>query len=161
MKIVLQATAISDLELVIQAERHIDNCNYVYQWSLEQHQAALTNPNQRHYIIINKDNSEFCGYIILDSVQDSSGSINFRRFVVTKKGHGIGRIALGLIKHIAFNELNAHRLWLDVFTDNIRAYELYKKVGFRTEGTLIESYLRNGEYVSQHVMAILMHEFKK
>lgn len=161
MEIILQATTINDLEHVIQAERHMDNCNYVYQWSLEQHKAALTNPDQRHYVIINKDNSDFCGYIILDNVQDSSGSINFRRFVVTKKGNGIGRTALDLIKHIAFNELNAHRLWLDVFTDNIRAYELYKKVGFRTEGTLIESYLRNGEYVSQHVMAILVHEFKK
>lgn len=158
MNIILRPTQISDLECVLEAEQHPDNCNYVYQWSLEQHKSALTDTNQRHYIISN-DDVKFLGYIILDQVEDSSKSINFRRFVVTQKGQGIGKLALEAIKKIAFTELNAHRLWLDVFTDNLKAYELYKKAGFREEGKLIDSYLRNGEYASQYIMAILSHEY--
>ena len=159
MNIKIVPTAIKDLENVIAAERHVDNCNYIYQWTQEQHESALNDNNQRHYVIID-ENNDFCGYIILDDVADASRSINFRRFVVTKKGQGIGKQAIDIIKRMVFTELKAHRLWLDVFTDNIPAYELYKKSGFRTEGTLVDSYLRQTGYASQHIMAILSTEYK-
>lgn len=158
MNIKIVPTTAKDLENVVAAERHVDNCNYVYQWTQEQHAAALSDNNQRHYIIMD-ENNDFCGYIILDDVINHSRSINFRRFVVTKKGQGIGKQAIDIIKKMVFTELNAHRLWLDVFTDNIPAYELYKKSGFRTEGTLIDSYLRQTGYASQYIMAILSTEY--
>ena len=157
--ITLTKTLSQDLDFVINAERHPDNCNYVYQWSHTEHLQALTNPDQAHYIIKLVDTGEMVGYVILDEVQNSSNSINLRRLVVTKKGLGIGAKALKAIQQIAFTQLNAHRLWLDVFTDNQTAYQLYKKVGFVEEGLLRESYLRNGAYASQYIMAILKSEY--
>lgn len=157
--ITLSKTQNHELDFVINAERHPDNCNYVYQWSQAEHLQALSNPDQAHYIIKLADTGEIVGYVILDEVQNSSHSINLRRLVVTKKGLGIGAQALKAIQQIAFTELNAHRLWLDVFTDNQTAYQLYKKVGFIEEGKLRESYLRNGAYASQYIMAILKSEY--
>lgn len=153
----LRRTTIDDLSFVCQAESHPDNCNFVYQWKMYEHEDALNNPNFAHYIMLH--NNEPSGYIILDDVLNSSRSINLRRLVVTQKGLGIGKQALELIKDIAFNQLNAHRVWLDVFYDNLTAYQLYKKVGFREEGLLRESYLRNGIHVSQYIMAILKQEY--
>jgi|LauGreDrversion4_2_1035121.scaffolds.fasta_scaffold137549_2 RimJ/RimL family protein N-acetyltransferase len=157
--ITLSKTQNHDLDFVINAERHPDNCDYVYQWSHAEHLQALSNPDQAHYIIKLVETGEMVGYVILDEVQNSSHSINLRRLVVIKKGLGIGAKALKAIQQIAFIQLNAHRLWLDVFTDNQTAYQLYKKVGFVEEGKLRESYLRNGTYASQYIMAILKSEY--
>lgn len=158
MNILLRRTKASDLDLVLSAEQHPDNCNFVYQWDYQTHINALTDDNFRHYVITNPEH-EFLGYVILDNVKDSSNSINLRRLVVTRKGESIGKQTLRLIQKLAFEELNAHRLWLDVFVDNQRAYNLYKQVGFREEGKLIESYLRNNQYRSQYIMAILKREY--
>lgn len=100
------------------------------------------------------------GYVILDDVLNTSHTINLRRIVITQKGQGIGKIVLELIKELAFKELNAHRLWLDVFTDNEKAYQMYLKSGFKQEGLLRESYLRKGQYTSQYIMSILKTEWK-
>lgn len=159
MSILLRKTTAADLGFVLAAERHPDNCNFVYQWSHEEHLAALINANLAHYVIEDVSSQELMGYVILDEVQNSSHSINLRRLVVTVKNRGIGRLALEVIKKIAFEELNAHRLWLDVFDDNLNAYRLYRKVGFIQEGLLRESYLRNGKYASQYLMAILSSEY--
>lgn len=159
LQITLSKTQSHELDFVINAERHPDNSNYVYQWSHAEHLKALDNPDQAHYIIKLTDTDEMVGYIILDEVQNSSHSINLRRLVVTKKGLGVGAKALKAIQELAFTKLNAHRLWLDVFTDNQTAYQLYKKVGFVEEGKLRESYLRNGVYASQYIMSILKSEY--
>jgi RimJ/RimL family protein N-acetyltransferase len=45
---------------------------------------------------------------------DKNQSVEFRRIIVTEKNKGYGREALRLIKQLAFERLNAHRLWLDV-----------------------------------------------
>ena len=157
--VVMRETEPEDLGFVLQAEQHPDNSMYVYQWSYDEHQSALTNPNLKHYIIINKMSNSLVGYVILDDVLNSSHSINLRRIVITKKGQGIGKATLGLVKEVAFKKLNAHRLWLDVFTDNEKAYQIYLKSGFKQEGLLRESYLRNGKYASQYIMAILASEY--
>ncbi|AUR50948.1 GNAT family N-acetyltransferase [Aquella oligotrophica] len=160
LNIYIRKTEPKDLPFVITAERHPDNSPYVYQWSDEEHLAALANPNLRHYVIADKPTETLMGYVILDDVLNTSHTINLRRIVITQKGQGIGKIVLELIKELAFKELNAHRLWLDVFTDNEKAYQMYLKSGFKQEGLLRESYLRKGQYTSQYIMSILKTEWK-
>ncbi len=158
--IYIRKTEPKDIPFVITAERHPENSPYVYQWSDEEHLLALTSSNLKHYVIADKTTEALAGYVILDDVLNTSHSINLRRIVITQKGQGIGKIVLELIKEVVFKELNAHRLWLDVFTDNKKAYQIYSKSGFKEEGLLRESYLRNGEYASQHIMSILKTEWK-
>lgn len=140
------------------AENHPENRSYVYQWTEQEHLASLSNPNIAHYIIY--DQQQAVAYVILEGVCDPSHNLNLRRIVVTEKNRGYGTKILQLIKKLAFESLGAHRLWLDVFCDNHRAYQLYKKVGFREEGMLRESYLRDGEYASQYIMALLASEYR-
>lgn len=78
--------------------------------------------------------------------------------MICNKGNGMGRETLRLIKKFAFEELGAHRLWLDVISKNLRAQNLYKSEGFKEEGVLRECVLYNGNYESLIVMSILENE---
>lgn len=152
-------TTTNDLDFVLAAELDPQNAKFVYHWTREEHLEALTNPDYLHYIIWDNARQKRCGYVILADINNPSHSIDLRRIVVTHKGHNIGRQTLYQIQKIAFTKLGAHRLWLDVFIDNERAYKLYQKVGFRIEGQLRDSYLRSGKYISQYIMAMLDTEY--
>jgi len=62
------------------------------------------------------------------------------------------------VKGLAFNELRAHRLWLDVKTHNARARLLYKSEGFPEEGLLRECIRGPVGFEFLVVMALLRHE---
>ena len=81
------------------------------------------------------------------------------RIVVTDKGKGYGRAAVSAIKHHAFDELSAHRLWLDVKEQNTRARAVYEKESFRYEGTLRECLKGSEGFESLMVMSILEQEY--
>ena len=66
-----------------------------------------------------------------------------------------------LIKQQAFEQLGAHRLWLDVMAHNDRARNLYRSEGFLEEGTLRECMLVGGEFVSLVIMSMLEDEYWK
>ena len=69
------------------------------------------------------------------------------------------RTSLRVAKKIAFDDLGAHRLWLDVKLRNERAKALYDSEGFVVEGTLRESVKVAGGFESLTVMSMLRHEF--
>ena len=56
--------------------------------------------------------------------------------VVQTKGQGFGRAALRVAKRVVFEDLHAHRFWLDVKQRNAQAKAFYDSEGFVVEGTL-------------------------
>jgi RimJ/RimL family protein N-acetyltransferase len=78
---------------------------------------------------------------------------------VQAKGSGFGRAALRVAKKVAFDDLGAHRFWLDVKTHNTRAKALYDSEGFVVEGTLRESVRTDNGFQSLIVMSMLQAEF--
>ena len=76
-------------------------------------------------------------------------------------GHGYGPEATQLILKHGFEELGLHRIGLDVYSHNARAIRVYEKAGFVREGTLRESYFRNGVYHDTIVMSVLESEWRK
>lgn len=79
--------------------------------------------------------------------------------VVQHQGRGVGRAALRVAKKVAFDDLGAHRFWLDVKTHNARARALYDSEAFVVEGVLRESVRVSGGYESLTLMSMLEHEF--
>ena len=156
--IILRKTNLEDLEFVIRAERGKENSMYVGQWTKQQHINALEDEDILHIIIEDCDNKKI-GYIIISGLKCLNRSIEFKRFVICEKDRGFGKEALGLIKELAFKELNAHRLWLDVRLKNERAKRVYESQGFKAEGILRECIFYNGEYESLIVMSILSSEY--
>jgi RimJ/RimL family protein N-acetyltransferase len=72
---------------------------------------------------------------------------------------GYGTDATCTTLRFAFEELNLHRVELEVFDENVRARRCYEKAGFRYEGTRREAAFFNGVYHDAHLMSVLSHEF--
>lgn len=76
-------------------------------------------------------------------------------------GKGYGTEAMRLTLHYAFEELNLHRVTLNVFGNNARAMRSYEKAGFRYEGRVREAMQRDGERIDIVNMGILSSEFTR
>lgn len=157
--IILRNTQEEDLDFVVNCEQETENAQYVGQWTKEQHRDALFNKDILHLIVEEKGTKKAAGYIIIAGLTNSSKSIEFMRIAIYEKGKGFGRESLKGVKKIVFEQLNAHRLWLDVRYKNQRAQNLYKSEGFIEEGVLRECILHNGCYESLMIMSLLSREY--
>ena len=52
---------------------------------------------------------------------------------------------------VAFERMNLHRVWLEVFADHPRAVHVYEKAGFRREGLMRQAEWRD----SWHDIAVM------
>ncbi|MCI0698316.1 GNAT family N-acetyltransferase [candidate division KSB1 bacterium] len=149
-----------DLDFVVGAEQHEENRSFVMAWPRAQHQEALANADLMHLICETVANARGVGYIILAGLQNANLSVEFRRLVITDKSRGFGREAVKLVKKLAFETLNAHRLWLDVKEQNHRARRLYESEGFAVEGVLRECLKTETGFDSLVVMSMLRNEYR-
>jgi RimJ/RimL family protein N-acetyltransferase len=74
-------------------------------------------------------------------------------------GKGYGTEAVDLLLGFGFDELNLHRIGLQVFDFNQRAIRSYLKSGLVEEGRLREAFYREGNYHDIVLMGITEEEF--
>lgn len=159
MNVDYRKTGNEDLLLVMECESKYPD--YIGQWSLQQHADAINNPDFLHLTFFNGEN-EFIGYVILKGIANTHRSIELMRVAVMKTGLGYGKEIIGQIIRLSFDNLKAHRLWLDVRANNIRAQNAYQNIGFIKEGLLRETILvGNEKYESLFVMSILESEYRQ
>ena len=157
-KIRLELTRLDNISKIIQIEE--DNSEFIGQYNFERHQSVIESDDEMHLSIFDKSDNSLIGHIILAGLTNTNKSIEFRRIVVSKKGKGFGKDSIELIKKYCFEDLNAHRIWLDVFEANYNAIKLYKSQGFRIDGILRDSVKRDGKFYSLLLMSILISEVK-
>lgn len=158
----LRPTMSSDLEFVLSLEQDPANLPFITPWERTQHEAAIRFPDFRHFIVEGgAQGTEAVGFVILIGCKSRHQSLELKRMVVRSKGEGLGRAALREAKKIAFGDLRAHRLWLDVKQHNTRAKALYDGEGFIVEGILREAVRVEGGFESLVVMSMLQPEFAR
>lgn len=158
-RIRLRPTMQSDLDFVLSLEQDPDNLPFITPWERTQHEAAIRFPDFRHFIIEAGPELDAAGFVILIGCRSQNQSLELKRMVVQAKGQGYGRAALRVVKKVAFDDLGAHRLWLDVKRRNARAKALYDSEGFVVEGELREAVRVQGGFESLVVMSMLETEF--
>jgi diamine N-acetyltransferase len=161
MLIQVRPTQVDDLGFVLQVENHPSNATFVEQWSHDRHVAALSDSDFAHRIIERRGDAQPIGYIILAGLKNVHQSLEFRRLVITDKGHGYGRAAVRFVKQVAFEQYHVHRLWLDVRAHNRRAQQLYQSEGFVIEGTLRECVKVEDHFESLAIMSLLCSEYSR
>jgi len=111
------------------------------------------------YVIINK-NDEVIGQVELFNIswrnRRAELSVGIKQSH-RKKGYGLESI--NRILKIGFNELGLYRIWLRVLEINEPAIKLYEKIGFVKEGVCRSESLRNGKYINQVQMSLLLPEW--
>ena len=164
----LRPTLLSDLDYVASVEVDPANLPFITPWERTQHEGAVRFPDFRHFIIEagagNAERSSRDGFVILQGCRNPHRSVELKRLVLQKKGQGLGRQCVRLLKRMAFRDLHAHRFWLDVKSLNERALSLYASEGFVEEGRLRESVRLFGGsadgYDSLVVMSLLDREYE-
>jgi diamine N-acetyltransferase len=155
----LRPTMQSDLDFVLSLEQDPDNLPFITPWERTQHEAAIRFPDFRHFIVEAGPELDAAGFVILIGCRSQNQSLELKRMVVGAKGQGTGRAALRVVKKVAFDDLGAHRLWLDVKKRNERARALYAAEGFVVEGELREAVRVDGGFETLVVMSMLQSEF--
>lgn len=74
-------------------------------------------------------------------------------------GRGIGSEAMELLFDFGFNELNLHRIQLNVISYNEKAIKAYEKMGFVKEGVYRELVYRDGERYDLYLYGMLRDEW--
>ena len=155
----LRPTMSSDIEYVLSLENDPQNLPFITPWERTQHEAAIRFPDFRHFIIEGGEGLDGVGFLILIGCRSQNQSLELKRMVIQSKGAGFGRAALRVAKKVAFDDLRAHRLWLDLKASNSRAQALYDSEGFVVEGRLREAVKVQGGFDSLVVMSMLQSEF--
>jgi RimJ/RimL family protein N-acetyltransferase len=73
---------------------------------------------------------------------------------------GYGTEAMQRMLQYGFEELNLHRIYLQVYEGNDRGKQAYKKAGFIHEGTMRQVRYHRGRYWDVDIMSILKNEWK-
>ncbi len=154
----LRPAVAKDLHFILNQETREEFQHLIRRWSPDEHLSNLKNPDKGYFMIEN-DQSEVLGYIILSDLKSVHHCVFLQRIVIAQPGKGQGKIALKLIMQKVFEDYKAHRFWLDVFEYNHRARHVYKSLGFKEEGKLREAFKREDKYHSLLIMSILKHEY--
>jgi diamine N-acetyltransferase len=149
---------LSDLDYVSQVEQDQTNMPFITPWDRTQHEGAVRIPDFRHFIVETGHDAQRLGFVILQGCRNPQRSVELKRIVLQRKGQGLGRACVRRLKAMAFDELRAHRFWLDVKSLNQRAHALYLSEGFVEEGRLREAVRSADGYDTLVVMSMLDRE---
>ena len=113
------------------------------------------------FLMINS-NDEIIGESVINEIDTDIRCANFRIAIFNSKnfGQGIGSEAIKMTVKFAFEELKLHRIELEVFSFNERAYKAYCRAGFIEEGRRRDGEFINGQYCDVIIMSILENEYR-
>jgi diamine N-acetyltransferase len=154
----LRKASSDDLDFISRLEKRFASLGYVGSDSDQLHKQRMEGPDSAYLVI--ERLGEPVGFVILCGLNSINRSIELKRVAVSEPGCGTGREALRQVMRMAFSELSAHRLWLDVYSDNQRALRTYRALGFMEEGTMRECIWHGGKFRSLVLMSLLEQDFK-
>ena len=114
------------------------------------------------FLIINLE-GQIIGESVINEIDENARCANFRIALFKSQccGQGIGSEAIRLTLQFGFEKLKLHRIELEVFSFNTRAYAAYSNAGFVEEGRRREAEFIGGRYWDVFIMGILHHEYKE
>ncbi len=117
----------------------------------------------KRYAILDADNDHLVGTVQLTNIHSINHSAEFSITIGEKKywNKGAGQVASKEIIRHGFEDLNLHRIYLTVLSNNQRAIHIYFKLGFVQEGVLRKAMYKNGGYEDLVMMSLLKDEFIK
>lgn len=77
-----------------------------------------------------------------------------------KRNTGVGFVSCALVIDYAFNGLNIRKIDLEVLSINQNAIALYEKLGFKKEGTKINDYFLDGQYLDVYIYGLQQADWK-
>ncbi len=150
----IRPARVEDVGRIMEMEREKENCRFVSQDSEASHRMTIQDEDKELMMILHEE--EIIGFYF--GLLHDSDVYELRRFVIEKKGRGFGREVLLALFPRLFSE-GVHRIWLDVYPDNLPGISLYESIGMHRDGTLRQSHREeDGSYRDQHIYSLLCNE---
>jgi RimJ/RimL family protein N-acetyltransferase len=113
-------------------------------------------------MIVDRGTNQCVGEVVLNDWSEGNQSCNFRIAIGPDgRDRGLGSEATYMIVEYAFTHLPLHRIELEVYAFNPRAYRVYEKAGFVVEGRRREAFRFDDERIDAIVMSILKPEWER
>ena len=126
---------------------------------------AMTDPSDSSlfYAIAEKENLHYLGGIDLTDIDwiDKNAVLSLVVADPTRRRQGYASEAIGLLLGHAFGTMKLHKVSLNVYEDNVAAFQCYLKHGFRVEGRIRDYQIVEGKYRDRIAMGILESEYKE
>jgi RimJ/RimL family protein N-acetyltransferase len=131
---------------------------------LEAHLAEAEGPEatRRIFAAVDSATGEVVGHAELSRVDRKNRSATISRLLVgelSARGKGLGREIVSAVLDVAFGEMSLHRVDLYVLEFHVSALSMYKALGFKTEGHLVEARRAGDTYWNAYYMAMLDEEW--
>lgn len=150
----IRPARVEDVPQVMDMERGKENCHFVSQDSEKSHRQTIEDEDKELMMIL--EEGEIIGFYF--GLLHDSKAYELRRFVIEKKKKGYGREVLLALFPRLFSE-GVHRIWLDVYPDNLPGISLYESLGMHRDGTLRQSHREeDGTYRDQHIYSLISGE---
>jgi RimJ/RimL family protein N-acetyltransferase len=119
-------------------------------------------PDQFAFLICDAKSNRRLGCCGLHGIQWPCRSAELGIFLGEEKsrGAGMGSEVFELLLEYAFQRLNLHRCWLQVYANNLRAIRCYERLGFVAEGADREAHFADGVYHDILRYSILDREWR-
>lgn len=121
--------------------------------------------HQRFYLIETLNEVEggpvLIGTISLFDIDWLHRTANYGRLLIIPgyRTRGFATEAEVLLLSYAFNVLNLHKVWSEIFAYNEAALKLHEKTGFLVEGVLRQQIFKAGKYVDLVLIGLLKEDF--
>lgn len=149
-KITLKPLSIKDTDFILELRNDLEIADQFFSdapvYDFE-HNSWLNsrNSDDLDFIIVENESQKKAGRIYLNKVdfrhqKGEYGIVLHPEFRGKKLAY---EASVLLIKYV-FESLPIHKIYLEVFSENEKAVNLYKRLGFEQEGLLKDEFLKNG-----------------
>lgn len=114
-----------------------------------------------HLAIHKIDNNKLIGYTMIAMIDKYHKKCHLGLSIgdKTEWGKGYGTEIVNAMVNFAFENLKMNRVGAEIYSHNQASIKLFKKCGFKHEGTIRQSVLKKGKYSDELIFGILKEEF--
>jgi len=114
-----------------------------------------------NFAIETLEDEKYIGGCGLNSIDWKNSVAVVGIFIGDKKywGKGYGTDAMKVLIKFVFEQMNIHKVKLNVYSFNERAIRSYEKCGFKVEGVLRQEIFRDGRYYDEMIMGLMKEEY--
>lgn len=157
----LRQAAAGDIDYICALQAAEDNKDFIVPFSREDHTRITHDAASSMNIIVEeRSGGTRVGYLHIAGLLLPSKEQEWTHVIIGKKGHGYGHETMKLLKAWAFDDMGAHRAWLDCKDYNARALHLYESEGMVREALIRETILCRGVYENLIILGLLDREYQ-
>jgi len=113
-------------------------------------------PNKNLMRLIHHDSEPIgvCGLTNIDWI-NRSAEVSIYIGKKTARRKGVSTWCINELKRIAFETMNLHRLYAEIYSFNTSSMCSFRKCGFVLDGVIIDTVFRNGSYHDSSIFSLI------